>query len=245
MLREKFSHLMKASVRVLEKRLKGRKCKDFIQDLKRQYRVKNSENMGINELLDIIRIKRNWGYKRYHGLFRILMKYVHEETFKRREKYRDLVIGLHDVKSFFCRYQCVRDRKKYAQSLQVHYKVSPRVIDKIKKLWNEICKRFNLPPLRKLLYDIRYSSLTLTWLIDADEETSTIIRNLLIQHLPANKPFLQEENITHLLYNFEVLYPVSLLHVIAFIPSTLSYLFTQSAGSAQKGLLKIGSILIA
>lgn len=210
MLREQFSYLMEASVRALERKLKRRKEKDsFIEDLRRQYCV-NSTTIGIKELLDAIRMKRNWGLTRYRGLHYILRKYVDEETFTLREKYSNLVIGFYEVREFFCRYKELV-KIKYAHSLQARYKVPPATIEEIKKLWNEICKRFILPPLKALLYDKRYSSLTLTWLIDADEETTTIIRNLLTQHLQANTPFLQDNNITHLIYNFEVLYPVSII----------------------------------
>ena len=93
---------------------------------------------------------------------------------------------------------------KYAHTLQVYCKVSPKTIDEIKILWRVICERFELPPLKALLYDKRYTSLLLTWLIDADQETSKTVRKLLLRYSPAGIQFLQENNITHLIYNFEV-----------------------------------------
>ena len=208
-LRRKFSQLIYASVKALNTKLRRQRDKNrFIQDLERQYNIRNSKSMDIGRLLDTICKKRNWGLKKYRGLFDILKNYVDEETFALRENYKDLVTGLYEVQTFFDRYKQLV-KIKYAHTLQVYCKVPPETIDKIKKLWRDICERFELPPLKALLYDKRYSSLLLTWLIDTDEGTSKTVRKLLLQYLPAGIQFLQENNITHLIYNFEVLQHVS------------------------------------
>ena len=159
MLREKFSQLIYASVKALNTKLRRQRDKNsFIQYLERRYNIRNSKFMDIGRLLDTIRKKRNWGLNRYRGLFRILNNYVDEETFALRENYKDLVIGWYEVQRFFDRYEQLV-KIKYAHTLQVYCKVPPETIDKIKKLWRDICERFELPPLDALLYDKRYSLL--------------------------------------------------------------------------------------
>ena len=208
-MRRDFSDLMYSSVEALKQKLRKKSDrKRFIQDIVRQYRIRKVETMRIRKIMDTLCENEEWGLQRYRGLFFILKTYVNKETIKLRDKYKDLVTGWYEVRSLSDRYKRII-RKKNDHEFKVRYKVPPRTISTIKRLWRDISDRFNLPPLEALLYDKRYSSLILTWLIYADEETSALIRNLLIENMPANIPFLEENNITHIIYDFEVLYPVS------------------------------------
>ena len=208
-MRRDFSDLMYSSVEALKQKLRKKSDrKRFIQDIVRQYRIRKVETMRIRKIMDTLCENEEWGFQRYRGLFFILRTYVNKETIKLRDKYKDLVTGWYEVRSLSDRYKRII-RKKNDHEFKVRYKVPPRTICAIKRLWRDISDRFNLPPLEALLYDKRYSSLILTWLIYAGEETSALIRNLLIENMPANIPFLEENNITHIIYDFEVLYPVS------------------------------------
>ena len=205
MLRKGFSRLIEKSIKKLNK-LSEKIKKRFIRDVARRYNMR--ETNDIAELINEISVKMEWGLDNCQDLFCILKDYVYDDTKELCKTYENFVTGLYEVRAFFYQYNELRIIN-YAHRLQIRFKVEPAIIEKIKNLWKEICKRFNLPPLNALLYDKRYSSLTLTWLIDADEETSIIIRATLIRYLPANIPFFQANDITHLIYNFEVLYPVS------------------------------------
>lgn len=213
MLRQKFTDLFEISVTELEKKFEDPEDKKkFIKTLRRRYEIEeNTDN--IEDLLDKIRIKKKWGLERYQGLYCILEEHVDLETHQLRQYYKHLVTGWFEVRAFFDTYKRLV-KEKYAYRLHVRYNVPPSIIERIKTLWGEIRERFVLPPLEVLLYDKRYSSLLLTWVIDADEETNAIVRTLLIQNLQVNIPFLEENDITHLIYNFEVIYPVSVGPVI-------------------------------
>ena len=213
MLRKKFSHLFIVSVKKLKTKFKKSKDKKrFIEELKIRYGINRKMN-SIKRLLYKIREKQKWGLECYENLYSILVDYIDVETRELRKDYEHLVTGWFEVRAFFDRYKRLV-KKNYASSLKIRYKVAPPIIATIKSLWEEVCEQFALPPLKVLLYDKRYGSLILTWVIDTDEETNIIVKTLLIQNLQVNIPFLEQNNITHLIYNFEVIYDVSVGPVI-------------------------------
>ena len=203
---EKFSNLMSASIKALES-LRKRDQKQFIRDMRLRYPLMISKKMNIRKIMTTLQKKCNWGMDKNEELNRILTKYVDTKTKKIRQEYNDFIVGLYEVCSLFDVYKELI-KCEYSQRVDICYEVPPHIIVELKTLWEDVCTMFRLPPLNTLLRDKRYSSLIITWLIDADEETSTLIRNSFILHMSANTQFMEENNITHLIYNFEVLYPV-------------------------------------
>lgn len=217
LLRRKFSALVRESVKQLNDKLSNPEDKEeFVQDMQARHTAISFPDTSVGGMLHTICKEEKLELGNYYPLFFILEDYVDKETDILRKNYECLVTGLHEVESFYDDYKD-EVRRMHPYTVQVRYKVTPDTKSEINTIWTKICQRFNLPPLKVLLHDERYGSLLLMWVFDTDEETSAMIRNLLIQNLPANIPFLQENNITHLIYNFEVLYPVSVVQSHCFV----------------------------
>ena len=203
-----FFNLISHSVKALE-RLGERDRQKFIRYIKRRFKIAIPPDMEIEEIMDTLCESFNWELENTEDLYSILQIHVDNDTVELRNHYYELVTGLYDVRSFLDRYKALI-KCKYAHTLKVRYKVAPSIIDMVKKLWTQIRTRFTLPPLNVVLYDRQYSSLILTWRIDTDAETSELIKKLLSDHMKANIPFLKENKITHIIYDFKVFYSVSL-----------------------------------
>lgn len=203
-LRREFSCLVNQSIEALEHKLIDPDKKEkFIKDLKRRYRIR--ENYAeIDEMLDAICDQEDLGLDNYQALFCILVDYVDNETLKLRTMYENVVAAWKEVKAYFER----SNDPDYINShtLQVRYKVPPA---DVKNASDDICKMFELPSLKiLLLYNERDGSILLTWVINI---ANAVTRDLLQRNVSANSQILNEKSISHVIYNFEVLYPVSFL----------------------------------
>ena len=213
-MRERYSDLFTFSVEKLDEKLTGtEEMTKFISDMENRFSTIMINTTSCATILKSVSKGMKWNFLKCHDLFNILERYVKDETNTVCEGYEDLRNGYREVKFISAKLPYTkRIREVYTDEFMARispYVITPATRDFIKGLWEEFRWRFNLPTLDVMLYDETYKSLQLTWLIRTDQETSMLIKALLIQRMPLNRDFLQEKDVTHIFFNHERLYPVS------------------------------------
>ena len=208
-----FDSLVTNAAGILKKKLKM-SLKKFISELQARYHDKKIDRKCTFKEVLISSTKNCYDITR---LFAILEKYADEETKYMRKRYADVVAGYHKVREIA---RCLRSREtfKYARLQVVAERnqcitycttvVTDQVMSYIEKLWFEISKRCKLPPLKVVLAYAEHGCIHITWIIQTDRVTNEHIRDLLIQHLPRNIPFLREHNIVQVMFNNKKIYHV-------------------------------------
>ena len=224
-MREKYSDLFNYAVTKLKEKLKNKNDYErFIWDMENRFSTVALDITDCSTALRSISRGSGWSYLRYIDLFSILRRYVGEEIVKVCDEYEELYNGHIAVKLISAKLLGTkRIRDEYNNTFMV--RVSPLTTSATKELindlWETVHVHFHLPKLDILLYDKTYGSLQLTWLIKADQETSVLIRSLLIHYMPPNKAILWKNNITHIIFNHETLYPVSCQ---SYVPNAIPYM---------------------
>lgn len=206
---------------IAELNAKRRKERSFIKDVMVQYSVRQRHNTRSGEkLLNIISDKKKWGYRKYINLFCLIKKYGSAEIQDRCDKYA----SIYDANDMLN--EIIMDYKHSLQCRIDSDDFQPVAWDFIKELWENLKKRYNIPALNAVFFSKSGGSLLLAWLFSADEGTVREIRESLIQNskLPENITFLRGNNITHILLNYEKVYPVSFIPIIG-IKYYILYIF--------------------
>ena len=214
-----FDSLVTDAARILKRK---KRLKKFISELQSRYHdIKVGQQRTFEKILiSISKAKENrYNITNYTRLFAILRFYAEEETKLMRERYADVVAGFHKVKQIS---ECLRSRCEYAELKVVVERsviyciqlVTDEIMSDIRMFWVEISKRCRLPPLDLVIAYAERGSIRITWLIQTDRVTSRQIRDLLIQYLPRNVPFLQEHDIVLVMFNNEKIYSVRLLQSV-------------------------------
>ena len=216
-MKESYSDLFKHAVRKLKQKLKSeKKYQRFISDMENRFSRVTLDTTDCGTVLRSIRKEERWDHLRYSNLFRILKRYVGKEMSERCHQYEQLHTGYNVVLLISAKLRGVEKiKEEYNNSLMVRVSpfTTPATKEHIRELWERVRLQFHLPKLEILLYDKTEGSLQLTWLIKADQETSVLIRSRLVQYMPHNEAFLQENNVTHIFFNCEKLYPVSCIYL--------------------------------